>query len=330
MGVEHAWKMLARKGIAGDVIREPLEALNGQETVTPICVDVAGAFFSLIRHHFLACDPDDKDQLTKASEAFLASLATVLTKDRSILYLDGNPTVERGYAYDKRISSLLKKQQVFESELRDYIDFPTGPHLDKLIKMVGDLFVFTQDMKDALLTTAKRLGWNAIRADGEAEVMIGKAGGTVLSHDSDMLFYPCVDAVIKQKGKGQFRVFDKPSIFAKLQLTSSAFTALGVLAANDYGPGLSAKGSLVSNDCNIYDLVLDIQRSSPELSAKDIIVACTNKMNTDLKKHIFFESFSNVYRVFVLQEEQLLPSHYDVKSGYLHSTFHHLKRLDSI
>ncbi|CAO3656950.1 unnamed protein product [Mucor fragilis] len=330
MGVENAWKMLTRKGIAGDAIRKPLEALSGQEMETPIRVDVVGAFFLSLKHHFLACNPDDKDQLTKASQAFLASLATLLAKDRSILYLDGNLTVERGCAYDKRIGSLLKKQQMFESELRDYIDFPTGPHLDKLVKMVGELFVFTQDMKDALLTTAKRLGWNAIRADDEAEVMIGKAGGTVLSLDSDMLFYPSVNAVIKQVDKGQFRVFDKPSILAKLQLTSSAFAALGVLAANDYGPGLLAKGSLVSNDCNIYDTVLDIQRSSPDLSVKDIIVACTRKMNTDAKKHIFFESFSKAYRVFVLQEELLLPSHYDVKSGYLHSTFYHLKRLDKI
>ncbi|KAL0142731.1 hypothetical protein V8B55DRAFT_1583950 [Mucor lusitanicus] len=331
MGVDNAWKFLSKKGINGDVIRDPLEVLSRQEAQPPIRVDIVGAFYSNLKHHFLSCDPEDTDQLTKASQSFLDGIVTILAKDRSILYLDGKPTVEREYAYTQRISSLLKKQQALESELRDYIEYPTGPHLDKLVKMIRDVFVFTEDMKEALLITAKRMGWNVVRADGEAEAMIGKAGGIVLSQDSDMLFYPGVDTVIKQVGKEQFRVFNKPSLLAKLQLTSNAFTALGILAANDYGPGLFGRGSLVSNDCNIYDTVLGIQRTSnPDLSVKDVVVAYTNKMNEDAKKPVFFECFSKPYRVFVLQEEELLPPYYDIRSRYLYSTFYFMQKLDTI
>lgn len=229
-----------------------------------------------------------------------------------------------------RLTSHLYKQRLFEQELLKFEARPSYAHLAKLKRNAGNFFRFTEDMKQVLFQTAIQRGWTIFTSPGEAEVEIGKLGGIVLSEDSDMVFYPNISIVIRLTGKRQFQIYYKSSIPARLQLSSNAFTALGIIAPNDYESGYSECGTLISKRFNLYETISKIQKSNPNASVQGFLDAFTAEMNMEASETIPSDYYCKSYRVFVFQEEHLLPHSYDIRSGYCNTSAYYLKRIETL
>lgn len=330
MAVKYAWRLLQEHGITGTPISKPVDALGWRETHKKIHVDMVGAFYRYLKKLFVNCDQDYQQAMASASNKLLRFIQAIVPKDRSILYLDGNPTLERDLAHQVRLTSHLNRQQSFEQKLLEFEAHPSYSHLAKLKRNAGELFSFTEDMKQILFQTAIQKGWTIFISRGEAEVEIGKLGGIVLTEDSDMLFYPNISTVIRLTGQRQFQVYYKSSVLAKLQLSSNAFTALGIIAPNDYESGYPECGKLISEQFNLYETISKIQQNNPNASVQDFIDVYTTVMNAVARINIPSDYYCRSYRVFVLQEEHLLPHSYDIRSGYLNTSAHYLRQIENL
>ncbi|KAF1801452.1 hypothetical protein V8B55DRAFT_1560177 [Mucor lusitanicus] len=298
-----------------------------QEPKPKIHVDMIGAFFDPLSRVFIECGPDDQKAMMEASYKLLEYMETVITKESSILYLDGRPTIERNNAYTRRLTRQLTRQQRLEEELAKLETQRNGTHLAKLDYKARKLFRFTEDMKRAFFQAATESAWTIITAHGEAEVEIGKRGGTVLSEDSDMFFYPN-SQVVNWPSKHRFYVYRKYSILERLQISNNAFTVLGIISANDYDYNCYFKlGTLVSNEFSFYQIVKRIDSSNPGMSVKGILDAFIAEMNLKTSEAISSDYYSKSYRVFALQEQHLLPYSYDIRLGYLNTASYYLKQL---
>ncbi|KAL9548252.1 hypothetical protein MBANPS3_005779 [Mucor bainieri] len=329
MGVKGAWTFLDQHGITGTTVKSPMDALGWRETQKKIHVDIVGAFFKPLKRIFIDCEMDNQQAMTNAAHKFLRLIGTFVPADRSILYLDGNPSLERDLAHRVRLTSHLKRQHFLEQEILEYEACPNDSLLARMNTRAKNSFRFTRDMKQALYQAALQRGWKIIAAPGEAEVEIGRLGGIVLTDDSDMLFYPNISIVIRQMGDHQFNVYYKSSILAKLQLSNNAFTALGIIAPNDYDSNLGYN-TLVGRKYSIYKVISKIQQSGQQMSIKEILEAYIAEMNSRVKEAIPSDHYANSYRVFVLHEEHLLPHSYDIRSGYLNSAAHYLKEIRNL
>ena len=96
-----------------------------------------------------------------------------------------------------------------------------------------------------------------------------------------MLLYPTISFIIKQTGKCQFRIYYNPTILVRLQLSSNAFTALGIVATNDYNFNYYNFGSLVPRKFNFYKTITKIQQSNPNMSVKSVLKAFTAETNME-------------------------------------------------
>lgn len=278
-----------------------------------------GTFFLQIRRYFLNCNGEECKQID-ASRNLLAHIANVVPKNRRVLYIDGKPTLERDHANQKRLNDILERQQDIDIELSEYKRHPSASQQIKIARMALKIFRFTDDLKKIAHETAKKQSWDVIVTRGEAKVEISEIGGFVISGDSDMLFYPKIDTIIRSFCNGFYRIYHKSEILARLQLSNAAFTTLGIIPSNDY------KASFYKGEMNsIYKVMFDIQQSNPQLiSIKDILEAYISRMNAQTEGSLTFEDYTRSYRVFVLQEEQLFPPSYDISSGYFHTPGHYL------
>jgi hypothetical protein len=320
MGVRGAWHFLASEGLSGNRLGDiqDIVTMYSQETIH---VDIVGTFYQVFEENFLRCSEHNIDKKNIGMRNVLRHLSVVLPKQRCILYIDGKPTVERTRAHTKRVESRLKTQRALEKELEKHLSKQTKLRHKKLIDMSKKLFRITRDLEALFVSTAQQDGWKVVVAEGEAEVAIGREGGIVLTSDSDMLFYPKVTGVIKPVGRNYY-YYHKKDILDALFISNEAFTVLGILSDNDYDPDYFAndKVTLTVFDKDFYkrsfeeryDEVLhnSILKFSNNCSTADKIKAYMleylNSMNGKTAKAVKFESYRNSFRVFALQQEEII------------------------
>ncbi|KAL0142732.1 hypothetical protein V8B55DRAFT_1409162 [Mucor lusitanicus] len=328
MGVRGAWKLLQEQGIIGSTVGRPVDALGWRDTQKKIHVDMVGAFYDQLCSFFVHCDRDDQEAKIKAANKLMVYIGKVVPKHRLVLYLDGSkPSLERDFAHTKRLTFQLDRQERLEQELSMLKPGSYSDRISQWEHAARDLFRFTDDMKEVVYQAAMSKGWTIIVSPSEAEVEIGKLpGGIVFSNDSDMLFYPNVSKVIRRMDRHQFCVYDKSAILTRLQLSNNAFTALGIIAPNDYESHIYGTHSAI---LSIYRVVERIQRGQ-NLSVNDILQEYLSECSARLGRDLPADYYAKSYRVFVLQEEHLLPPSYDIRSGYLNTAAHYLKKISNI
>ncbi|KAI8636802.1 hypothetical protein BD408DRAFT_425513 [Parasitella parasitica] len=339
MGVHGTWLFLEEKGIQGTKVCSA-KSINfllddaGVENV--IHVDVVSAFYDIIRDNFLkyASKRNDETMLLTAANTVMKYASLVVDKSNCILYFDGNPTAERTYGYTNSTKRRLKNQDHLETIITEYLKTPSHQQYQKIVRDITKLFFITTEIKSILRQVAMSQGWKVFTAIGEAEVEIGIRGGIVMSNDSDMLYYPKVEMVIRPHILGEFQVYRKSAMLKKLGLTSEAFTALGIIPTNDYDE-FQYPYSTLKHDGQTYkrafqEIFSDIKHIQSALlknpyihntlpvhhTVKDYLECYISLMNS---KHNIQQSeknisiYQNSYNIFVLQRQQILPRSFDFR-----------------
>ncbi|KAI8984332.1 hypothetical protein BDF20DRAFT_934830 [Mycotypha africana] len=200
-------------------------------------VDINSAFFSIFERYYLRCSEYDSEKRKEsAALSVLERLDHILDKQQCILYTDGIKTAERMRAYRKRLDDKLSTQERLENKIEYFQkEKATKEDFDRLIDLATNMFRISDFVESSFCIKAKQEGWDIVRAEGEAEVHIGRiTGAVVVSNDSDMIFYPNVKAVISPRPEGCYFIYKKQTVLDDLKLSQEAFTALGTLSTNDY------------------------------------------------------------------------------------------------
>lgn len=174
-------------------------------------VDVVGAFYDIIRDHFMTCtsiEDDDSKKIIVANK-FFEYAPLVVNKASCILYFDGSPTVECTFGSTTGTFRKLENQDNLEIIISKYLISPNYQQYQKIMKDIGKLLYITEEIKSVLRQVAFNQGWNVFVSISEAEVEIGCRGGIVLSNDSDTLFYPKIKTAIRSTAPCIFDVFHK-------------------------------------------------------------------------------------------------------------------------
>jgi hypothetical protein len=320
MGIRGAWNFLESKGISGDKLRS-IEDIVRNHPQEKIHVDMVGTFYEVFEENFLRCTEYKMRKKHIGMRNVLRYLSVILPKTRSVLYVDGLPTVERTRAHIKRVERKLKTQKIMEKELNKYLIKKTKFRHRKLVDMSKKLFRITRDLEALFVTTARQEGWTVVVAEGEAEVAIGRTGGIVMSSDSDMLFYPKVKAVIRPIERN-FYYYEKKDILDSLLISNEAFTVLGILSDNDYDADYFADEEFTPTifDRDTYKYAFE-DRYDEVLQNSTLNFADTysstekirthmqeylNSMSGKFGKTVDIESYRYSFRIFALQKEEVI------------------------
>ncbi|GAB5587405.1 hypothetical protein Unana1_02305 [Umbelopsis nana] len=131
----------------------------------------------------------------------------------------------------------------------------SASQIDAVTRLLRRAFNINSPVKDTLVKTARQEGWNIILCQGEADVHIGglhlDESATVISGDSDLLFYPSVHNVLRPMETGSFHSYKESNILALLKLTALPWTCVGIVSGNDYdnniiGFGITTNHKLIS------------------------------------------------------------------------------------
>lgn len=341
MGVSGAWNFLSFKEVEF-IKSNTTQHQAGIHSQKTIHLDLVGAFYRSIREYFLHCHEHDDRMKTIAANRLLAEISTVVDKRNAILYIDGTPTFERDFAHGKRLEKLSKTQELLEQEICSYNKLHTKQRHKTIIKLAKQMFRVDADIEHTIYKVAKKSGWNVKVADGEAEVAIGKSGGIVLTQDSDMLFYPNIDTVICPFD-GTYRFYNKKDILQKLNLSSEYFTALGILAKNDYDDDFYACQKDEANSSFYRDRMVDIYKElvcikseslntgalSSSILIHIILKTYVSFMNAKTGQSIHVDDYQNSYNVFALQQEQKLLESYDSRTFDINRPAYYLDKIRS-
>jgi hypothetical protein len=103
-------------------------------------------------------------------------------------------------------------------------------------------------MKKTLIQIAREEGWNMVACEGEADVHIGGLDldetNVVISSDSDLLFYPRVQQVLRPMKDCSFHLYRKSNVTAVSNVTALQWTCVGIVSGNDYNRNIKGFGKL--------------------------------------------------------------------------------------
>ncbi|KAI7902898.1 uncharacterized protein BX663DRAFT_508799, partial [Cokeromyces recurvatus] len=332
MGIKGAWEFLERKRIFGREITN----LN-EIQCDKIYVDIVGTFYETFECHFWLCSENDHEKKADAAKKVLQDISLVLNKETCVLCIDGERTKERMKGHERRMEQKLRnqvkiyrlQQKLARQRRRRQTNYKD---LMFLITLTKQLFRINRDVETLFARTCKEEGWEILMGDGEAEVAVGRLGGssgttttiTVVTNDSDMLFYPKIDILIRPlSGRLDtiYLEYKKSDILEALAITNEAWTALGILAENDYDidpfmpekeDSFLDKGMYVDQfEENYNEIIKSSITSTTKNTAKLIkkyIKEFLISMNSKNGRMIKFSTYMNSFRIFALQKEEVLTT----------------------
>jgi hypothetical protein len=155
-------------------------------------------------------------------------MGSLLSKENTVLYLDGGVTKEKQATANRRqqikerdskkMEALLKAAEIKACQGRRV----STSQIDAITRLSRRMFKLTDHMKAILTRTAEEQGWKIILCNGEADVHIGgldlDENAAVISGDSDLLFYRNTHVVLRPTNSSCFLKYKKADILSLLRL----------------------------------------------------------------------------------------------------------------
>jgi hypothetical protein len=186
--------------------------------------DWLGSFYPLFIDSFFKHEPK------VAAKFVLDKLEILLPIQKTILYMDGNRTVEKNANAQRPIKVQVRDSRKLESLLLEAKTKASKgqrvsvSQIDAITRLSRRTFRFINDMKQTIIVTALPLLWNIIACRGEADVHIGSIGMTdedaAVSGDSDLPFHQNIPNVISSLAGNQMILYKKSAILQALNLSA--------------------------------------------------------------------------------------------------------------
>jgi hypothetical protein len=297
MGVKATHSFLKKKGLSFTPTDYP--TIQSYHTLH---VDLLGSFYPLFIDSFFKHEPK------VAAKFVLDRLQTLLPIQKTILYMDGNRTVEKNATAQRRLNVQVRDSKKLESLLfaaktkASKGQRVSVSQIDAITRLSRRTFRFINDMKQTFIDTASALGWNIVTCRGEADVHIGSIGMTdedaVVSGDSDLLFYQNIPNVIRPLAGNQMMLYKKSAILQALNLSAVQWTSIGIVSGNDYDSNIKGFG-IATN----YGVIRKLDGETiAEIVKQYLCCEGVSKVRDD--DDVDFRKSINI---FVFQKENMLP-----------------------
>ncbi|KAG0075497.1 hypothetical protein BGZ93_004186, partial [Podila epicladia] len=168
-----------------------------------------------------------------------------------VLYIDGEPAVEKGFTSaireERRKNSLevadrhmdtLEKRNKAGLRLRKY-------HFANVTKNLSGAFYWSREKRQEFVRYMRDKNYTIIESPTEADLHIAsdcQPTDVVVSRDSDLLIYRNVRTIWRPISKGRFLVYNMDDVLATLEITRTQLTVLGVVSKNDYTKNIRGLG----------------------------------------------------------------------------------------
>ncbi|KAF9364665.1 hypothetical protein BGX34_000766, partial [Mortierella sp. NVP85] len=247
MGITGLFQRLFKKGHKADVIQAPLTALGKLENGIRQHVDVQGSIYPTIRFAYSTSDLPEK----AAHVVVEKRLKQFASPAVSILYLDGEPALEKQETHEDRSKNRSKALAAAAQNTELLAELiQNGQHVRKhhfadVENNLRKAFGWEISQRQGLVQYLRSQGWTVVESETEADVEIGrvcKPNDIVVSGDSDLLMYNNVNHLWRPWRKGQLLHYSVPDILKMFDLSRPQWTALGIVSANDYGKNISGLG----------------------------------------------------------------------------------------
>ncbi|KAG0249017.1 hypothetical protein BGZ95_007731, partial [Linnemannia exigua] len=215
MGCRNLWKFFANKNHIPKVryLRHQCSALKDKEN--KIRVDVQGSIFATIRFAYSHCN-----SLDSAHAIVLKKIEKLASRSQSVLYLDGDPTLEKQHTHQVREETRAKALAAANKLVDNFVDrvdnnLRIPKQLFKNInKELNKAFRWEPEIRRSLAQYLRINGWSVVESDGEADTHIA-------------LDYVAGDIV---------------DVLSTLSIQRAQLTALGVVSYNDYNTNIFGLG----------------------------------------------------------------------------------------
>ncbi|CAO3676648.1 unnamed protein product [Umbelopsis ramanniana] len=284
MGVNGTHSFLKKRGLSAQALSSPII-----ESVNKMVID-----------NFFLQVPN------VAAKLIFTKLGYIFSVDRTILYLDGGRTKEKKETAERRrnvkekdIRKLNAMFRVAEGKAAQGQPISASQY-DALRCLSRRTFTLTDSMKETLVQKAREEGWNMVACEGEADVHIGGLDldetDVVISGDSDLLFYPRVQQVLRPMKDGSFHLYQKSNVIAVSNVTALQWTCVGIVSGNDYNRNI--KGFGIGTNCKLIS----------KLKGNDItqVIALYLKIDRVSNSIEGKVTFDNAIKVFGSQQQELL------------------------
>ncbi|KAF9342758.1 hypothetical protein BGX34_007688 [Mortierella sp. NVP85] len=200
-----------------------------------------------------------------------SAISEMASKEHTVLYIDGEDTVEKKATSESRRLSrdkAEKKATAAMNKVEEQLQHQKIPtkqtHID-IKKNISGAFRLSLDERKQLGKYLQDRGWTVKVAETESDVAIAKDCGpldTVLTTDSDALIYNNIKTVWRLVSKQKVHCYDVDEVCSELKLESRAhLTALGIVSTNDYHRNIPTLGSATN-----LGILKEIHGSSKQLA----------------------------------------------------------------
>ncbi|KAG0303305.1 hypothetical protein BGZ98_006802 [Dissophora globulifera] len=257
MGVLGFWAWMRKKGVQPhlhQVTQQFPASLHLPSLQSKIRVDFLGSFFPAV---LWAYSNHTRDKAHLILESLLKKLGN---QQRLIIYFDGDPAEEKADTHRHR-QDLRDKAQIRACNalevLRGRVDNDLTvrkSHFNNVRKHLRGCFKWIHADRDVFIALLRSKGWVVVLCETEADVKIAQdclIDDVVVSRDSDMLIHMTISTLwkpIRRATQGKFLVYEVPSILARVGLTRTQLTAVGVVTKNDYTSNIRTLGIAINHD----------------------------------------------------------------------------------
>ena len=258
MGIKDLWQLVEKKGY------KPLTIFLPHQHTGILRVDLQACLFSTLQRSY-------KHATEVAHKAIDSAISEMASKEHTVLYIDGEDTVEKKATSDSRRLSREKSEKkatATMNKLEDQLHQQKTPtkqtHID-IQKSISGAFHLSLEERKRLGSYLQDHGWTVKVSETESDVEIAKDCGpldTVLTTDSDALIYNNIKTVWRLVSKQKVHCYDVDEVCLELKLESRAhLTALGIVSTNDYHQNIPTMGSATN-----LGILREIHGSSKQLT----------------------------------------------------------------
>jgi hypothetical protein len=295
MGVNGTHSFLKKRGLSAQVLSSPMI-----ESVNTVHVDLLGSYYQMVIDNFFLKVPN------VAAKLIFTKLGHIFSVDRTILYLDGGRTKEKQETAERRRN--VKKKDIRKLDVMFRVAegkaaqgrLISASQYDALCRLSRRTFTLTDSMKKKLVQIAREEGWNMVACEGEADVHIGGLDldetNVVISGDSDLLFYPRVQQVLRPMKDGSFHLYRKSNVTAVSNVTALQWTCVGIVSGNDYNRNI--KGFGIATNCKLISKL-----KGDEIAQVIALYLKIDRVSDSIEGKV---TFDNAIKVFGSQQQELL------------------------